>query len=118
MSKYEAPPARKFTPAQEAEHARYEAKIAYVAEHRDGFIKLIVAANQFNWSLQKVVDEIGLRAHMCGQSFDESLFWMWLGSYQPHAQDWDFHHRPLNFEVIFSVLNKVLPEGATAGAHL
>lgn len=117
MNTHETPKPHKYTPAQEAEHRRYEEKIAYVEEHRDDFLKLIVATNEFHWGLQRVLDQVGVRAHMLGRSFDESLFWMWLGFCHPREQDWNFKSRPVNFEIIFSVLNKVFPEVEHVNTH-
>ena len=105
MNEYKAPQHRKFTPSQEAQHREHEARIDYVAEHRDQFVSLLAAASV--WPLQEVVDGVGFYAHLNGQSFDEAIYKRWLVSYHPHASGWDFKAHPIDFGACLSVMAAV-----------
>jgi hypothetical protein len=102
MNKYQAPPPIKFTAAQEAQHRAYEARMDYVAAHREDFLNLVALA--YGQSIQVAVKTIGYAAHTCGHSFDEALYECWRGHYHPHAEHLNFNLKPLDFNAYLSVM--------------
>lgn len=105
MNKHESPQPRKFTPQQETEHRAHEARIDYVAEHRDDFLRLVAIAN--GQSLQEAVETLGCVARDFGRSFDEVLYLCWRSHYHPNAAHINFTVRPINFAAYQSVMAAV-----------
>lgn len=101
--KYEAPQPRKFSPAQEAAHRAHEARIDYVAAHREEFLKLCMMADR-QGDRQIAVNIVGYAAHTLGMSFDEALYECWRGHYHPNAAHLDFTRSPINFQSYLSVM--------------
>jgi hypothetical protein len=102
VNKHKAPQPQKISSSHEVQHRAHEAKIDYVVEHREEFLKLVAAAGE--QSIQEVVDELGYVSSMFGVTFDEHLFKRWLHAYSPHSVDWNFNARPINFAVYQSVM--------------
>jgi hypothetical protein len=62
---------------REAQHARYERDMAYVAEHRDRLLR--ECAEEGGYELQAMVQAIGNYSIANAQSFDEALLLWWRG---------------------------------------
>lgn len=118
MSKYEPPKPRQFTASQEREHRDHETRIDYVAAHRDEFLLLVTAAHDDEgYTLQCVVTAIGQGAHLCGRSFDETLYAFWRNAYHPFAVAWDFDRCPIDFDSCLKVMRVALPVQPSKEAH-